>query len=204
MMKPRGGDGDREKRPISALFTLDGEGGCLLVTRPPIEWGGMKDAGSRLQVAASALPGLEREVVADRTVERTTFRLSPQARKAMLVTMVGEGYTLKHKSRWVQDAIDAFLAPETWRLGSLDTSNAWKRIVIDTALQREAMQQEVVMIQEALRRRVWRAAIDAALYGAELDDPVHIEISIAAVIRAAIIWRVSNAKRGADATVAPT
>ena len=158
----------------------------------------------RLRVATAAVPGLEREIVVDRTVERTTFRLSPQARKAMLVTMVGEGYTLKHKSRWVQDAIDAFLDPETWRLGPLDTSNSWKRIVIDTALQREAMQQEVVMIPEALRRRVWRASVDAALYGAELEDPVHIEISIAAVIRAAIIWRVSNAKRAVGATVAPT
>ncbi len=76
--------------------------------------------------------------------------------------------------------------------------------MIDTALQREAMQQEVVMLPEASRRRVWRASVDAALYGAELNDPVHIQISIAAVIRAAIISRVSNAKRGAGATVAPT
>ncbi len=148
----------------------------------------------RIQVAASAVPGLEREVAADRSVERTTFRLSPEARKAMLVVMVEEGYTLKNKSRWVQDAIEAFLAPETWQLGANDSLEAWKRIVIDTALQREAMQQEVVMIPEALRRRVWRASVDAALYGAELDDPVHIEISIAAVIRAAIIWRISRSK----------
>lgn len=156
----------------------------------------------RFQVAATGVPGLEREMAADRSIERTTFRLSPEARKAMLVAMVEQGYTLKNKSKWVQDAIEMFLAPETWQLGSIGNLETWKRIVIDTALQREAMRQEVVMIPGALRRRVWRAAVDAALYGAELDDPVHIEISIAAVIRAAIIWRISSAQTAGRATVA--
>ena len=64
--------------------------------------------------------------------------------------------------------------------------------MLDTELQRERMLKDAINLTDEMRVRLWRAAIDAVLYGAELEEPVYLEISIASVIRAAVMWKLGQ------------
>lgn len=114
---------------------------------------------------------------------RMAYRLSKVAKQALEVRMTQEGYGLRGKSRWTQEAIEAFTA---------QTPGIWQRIVIDTEQYSEPLSPDAVNLTDELRVKLWRASIDAALYGSELDEPVYLEISIASVIRAAIMWRLGK------------
>jgi hypothetical protein len=123
---------------------------------------------------------------------RTTFRLSPAAKYAMDIRVAQDGYGLRGKSRWIMDAVNEFLNSKTWVKSGIANPHIWKRIVIDTELQRETMVKDAINLTDEMRIHLWRAAIDAALYGAESEEPVYLEISIASVIRAAVMWKLSQ------------
>jgi hypothetical protein len=123
---------------------------------------------------------------------RTTFRLSKAAKHAMDIRVAQDGYGLRGKSRWIMDAVNEFLDPKTWGRPGLENPRIWKRIVLDTELQRERMLKDAINLTDEMRVRLWRAAIDAVLYGAEIEEPVYLEISIASVIRAAVMWKLGQ------------
>ena len=88
------------------------------------------------------------------------------------------------------DAAREFLADDTWTQYKLSV-DAWKRLVVDTECVRAAKNVvETVQVPDDLRVRLWRASIEAALWGAEQDDPVYLEISVASVLRSAILWKL--------------
>jgi hypothetical protein len=121
---------------------------------------------------------------------RTTVRLPAGTRQEMMQAMASASYGLRQKSDWVCDAAREFLADETWTRLKL-SDDAWKRLVVDTECVRAAKNVvETVQVPDDLRIRLWRASIDAALWGAEQDDPVYLEISVASVIRSAILWKL--------------
>lgn len=108
----------------------------------------------------------------------------------MMRAMAASGYGLREKSAWVRDAVDEFLADATWQSRQL-SSDAWKRLVVDTECVRVSNHVvEQVQIPSDLHIRLWRASIDAAIWGSEQEDPVYLEISIASVLRAAIVWKL--------------
>ncbi len=123
---------------------------------------------------------------------RTTFRLSKAAKHAMDIRVIQDGYGLRGKSRWIMDAANEFLDTKTWARPGLENPQIWKRIVLDTEFQREPMLKDAINITNEMRVRLWRAAIDAVLYGAELEEPVYLEVSIASVIRAAVMWKLGQ------------
>ena len=131
------------------------------------------------------LPLLSEEINASKRdiYGRMDYRLSKVARHAIELRMAQENYGLRGKSRWIQEAVDSFLALEP---------GTWQRIIVDTEQYREPLVREAVNLTDERRIKLWRASIDACLYGASLDDPVYLEISIASVIRAAIMWRLGK------------
>ena len=54
------------------------------------------------------------------------------------------------------------------------------------------MVKDAINIGEEMRIQLCKAAIEAALYGASLDEPVYLEITIASIIRAAIMWKIGQ------------
>lgn len=133
---------------------------------------------------------------------RTTFRLSAQAKRQMSIRIMEDGYGMRGKSDWVSDTLKLFINPETWVLDVKGESpiEGWKRIVIDTELLREKLVVDAVNLTEDIRRMLWQSSIDAAIYGSKMDEPEYLDISSASVIRAAIMWRLS--KESDVATVA--
>jgi hypothetical protein len=139
--------------------------------------------------------------------ERTTrfsFRVSSEIKKAITIRAIEENYGSRGKSRWVIDAVREFLDPATWAGKGTpgERERIWKRIVVDTELHKERLTTDVVNLPDDVRTMLWRAAIEAALYGAEQDDPVYLEVSISSVIRAAVMWKLGRARSLAAATVA--
>lgn len=125
---------------------------------------------------------------------RTTFRLSAEAKRQMSIRIMEEGYGMRGKSNWVSDTLIAFIDPETWVLNVKNDApiEGWKRIVIDTELLKEKLVVDAVNLTDDVRRILWRSAIEAAIYGSEMDEPEYLDISSASVIRAAIMWRLSD------------
>lgn len=123
---------------------------------------------------------------------RTTYRISPQAKQAMNVRLTQDGYGLRGKSRWIGDVINAFLSKETWGSLAQEDGGIWKRIVVDIEARKETLVKDAINVDESLRIRLWHASIDAALYGAKLEEPVYLEISISSIIRAAIMWKLGQ------------
>ena len=121
---------------------------------------------------------------------RTSVRLPQGARQEMMREMADRGYGLRDKSRWVADTVREFLSEETWKAQGL-SSNAWKRLVVDTECVRAGRPVvETLQVPAELHVDLWQASIDAALWGANQEEPVYLEISIASVLRAAILWRL--------------
>lgn len=121
---------------------------------------------------------------------RTTVRLPSGSRQEMMQAMASDGYGLRQKSDWVCDAAREFLSDETWTQRKL-SGDAWKRLVVDTECVRTSKTVvETVQVPDDLRVQLWRASIDAALWGADQEDPVYLEISVASVLRAAILWQL--------------
>lgn len=129
---------------------------------------------------------------------RTSFRLSKDVKQAMQVRITQDGYGLRGKSRWITTAVTEFLGHDTW-VGLPSSSvglavTPWKRIVIDKemAYKEKDTVPDAINVTKDLWIMLWRSAMGAALYGAELDDPVYLEISVAAIIRAAITWKLGE------------
>lgn len=121
---------------------------------------------------------------------RTSVRLPNGARQEMMRAMAADGYGLREKSRWVGDAVREFLSDDTWAHRQL-SNDAWKRLVVDTECVRISKHvTETIQVPSELHVQLWRASIDAALWGAEQEDPVYLEISIASVLRSAILWKL--------------
>lgn len=121
---------------------------------------------------------------------RTSVRLPAGTRQEMMYAMAVGNYGLRQKSQWVGDVAREFLADETWTAQRLST-DAWKRLVVDTECVRASQHVlEMIQVREDLRVQLWRASIDAALWGAAQEDPVYLEISVASVLRAAILWKL--------------
>lgn len=130
---------------------------------------------------------------------KLTFRIPEYLKKRMTEVSYQEGYGRMEKSRWISDVIQEFLDPNQGpnRIIQADDKReaieGWKKIVVEVTLANERLSPDSATISEPLRRQLWRAAIDAALYGAQQEDPVYLEISIAHVIRAALTWRLGRA-----------
>ena len=136
--------------------------------------------------------GIEKE---EKTTKvRTTFRLSKEAKKQMTIQIAQEGYGMRGKSKWVSETLLEFIDSKTWNLNIKQNEpiNSWMRIVIDTELLREKLVVDAVNLEESIRIKLWKSAIDVAIYGSELDEPEYLDISSASVIRAAIMWKISN------------
>lgn len=123
---------------------------------------------------------------------RSTYGISINAKQAVNMTVVREGYGLRGKSRWITDAINEFLSNETWGGLTQEKGGIWKRIVVDTETHKEPLTKDAINIDEEIRIKLWHASIEAALYGAELDEPIYLEISASSIIRAAIMWKLGS------------
>ncbi len=123
---------------------------------------------------------------------RTTFRIFKYAKKAMDIRVVEDGYGFRGKSRWITDITNEFIDPATWAKLGIENTKIWQRIVIDTELQRENMVKDAINISEEMRIQLCKASIEAALYGASLDEPIYLEITISSIIRAAIMWKIGQ------------
>lgn len=136
---------------------------------------------------------------------RRTFRLSTEAKRQMAIRVAEDSYGLRGKSKWVTDTLYEFLNPDTWKLNGLNQEEpvqSWKRIVIDTELLKEQLVVDAVNLEEDVRVLLWRSAIDAAIYGSEMQEPVYLDISSASVIRAAVMWKLAEKRGAVLATVA--
>lgn len=121
----------------------------------------------------------------------TSYRVSPEIRRAVQMDMAQRGYGLRGRVRWIEEAVNAFLDEDFWnRVG---TPNGWKRVVVDLEMHADPnAEKEYLYLSEPLRRRLMRAAALAFLYGTEQEEPLYLEISIASVLRAAIVWRLEH------------
>lgn len=146
-----------------------------------------------IRIPGGEQPGIFSSIQNDAVkANRTTYRISPHAKQAMNVRLTQDGYGLRGKSRWIRDVITTFLAKETWGSLAQEEGGIWKRIVVDTEARREVLIKDAINVDENLRITLWHASIDAALYGAKLEEPVYLEISISSIIRAAIMWKLGQ------------
>jgi len=143
-----------------------------------------------------AKPKKQLELEVEKKKRRVPFRIAPDLKKEMTIQMVNEGYNTRQKSIWISKAIQDFLSDANWPNVDGIQTHPWKRIVLEqvTQVRNEDMKPETFLADMDTWIQVWRAAIDVAIYGSELEgeneEPVYEEISTAAVVRAAIAWKL--------------
>ncbi|AOV18829.1 hypothetical protein BJI67_16455 (plasmid) [Acidihalobacter aeolianus] len=138
---------------------------------------------------------------------RTTFYLPKSVRDALQIRVLTDGYGARGKGRWIEDTINWFLDPEISGLGRLPGSgdvaakHAWKALVCYTgAIKGEKIVRDLIFINPATHHRLWKASLEAALYGIDLDPPIYLDASLSSVLRAAIVWRLNKPKMWAPRT----
>lgn len=115
--------------------------------------------------------------------QRTSITITPAVKKALTIRTVEDGYGMRGKSRWIADAAEAFLANPYWKPGVLEVQGVREKTVTDS-----------ITLRMETWVKLWRAAIEVALYGAEQDPPEYHEISVSLIVRAAIVWRLGQGK----------
>jgi O-methyltransferase involved in polyketide biosynthesis len=115
-------------------------------------------------------------------VKKTTYRLPQRLREDMFNCLQEEGYNIKQKSRWIREALDAYLKEDREkgfiRVGladKIDQNSAVDVVLLDDILQ--ARIDEAVMIirrqtpmMEGIRSAVIRAAIRRRIRLASATD----------------------------------
>ena len=127
----------------------------------------------------------------DQEKKRCSVLITEEMKRGMSFSVVDEGFGMRGKSAWVANAITEFLGAQLPHV-----NQPWKVMVIQTEVyfKNKKGVRETFQIDEVDWIRAWRAAIDTALFGATLEDPVYMEISVSSVIRSAISWKLGLAK----------
>jgi hypothetical protein len=122
--------------------------------------------------------------------EKLAYRLPGRLKQDMAVRVVYDGYGFKGKSRWVSEAITEFLADASWMAQ-----------VIDGDMAGGNDESDIINIHPDVMKALTRATKDAETYwhkeineGARHDPLTAVSVSLAAVVRAAIIWRYYGLK----------
>lgn len=123
---------------------------------------------------------------------RTPVYLSPGMRDKFHKRVVEDGYGLRGKNLWMEDTIWWFTNPDLSEMGPLGGNNAWKALVCYSAVFKGKLVQEHIALSPELHRHLWKCSLEASLYGIALDPPIHIDPSLSAVMRAAIVWRLEK------------
>jgi len=138
--------------------------------------------------------GIRRRGAAPKSVERprplekkpVTYRLPVRMKERLLQAVVQDGYGLKGKSKWVDEAIEGFLQDGSWR-----------DQVLDVDMVKGNNEKDVVFLSEARKGQLQEAAHQVIAYAAEmrtigkrLENLDTLVVSRSSVIRAAIIWRM--------------
>jgi hypothetical protein len=114
-----------------------------------------------------------------------TYRLPAAVKEAMLGAVVEERYGLKGKSRWVEEAVLAFLQ-----------DRSWKDQVLDGEMTMGNDTKDVVYLDAELKRVIEDSTRKVALHAAEMaqrrirhENLDTLNVTVSSIIRAAIAWR---------------
>lgn len=142
-------------------------------------------------------PGVGRRMAAPKPAKKSvrapekkpvTYRLPMRMKSALHAAVVRDGYGLKGKSRWVAEAVVDFLQDRSWRDQVLDVDmvkgNDEKDVVFVDADIKDAVL--------AATRQVVAYAAEMRAQGRRLENLDTLVVTQAAVMRAAIIWRLFN------------
>lgn len=120
--------------------------------------------------------------------KRTSLRLPTEIKRRIPHHLLMEGYNLREKSKWVNDAINAFLNDPSWRDQVLDSeqigsNNDLDAFTIDASV--------VTRVDDAVDEVIahWRNEVLNNVRGGLVSPE---EITSAAIIRTAILWKLAG------------
>lgn len=114
-----------------------------------------------------------------------TYRLPAAVKEAMLGAVVEQRYGLKGKSRWIEEAVLAFLQERSWKdqvlEGEMTMGNDTKDVVYLNAdvkrMIEDGTREVIAHAAEMTRRRIRHENLDT------------LSVTASSIIRAAIVWR---------------
>lgn len=114
-----------------------------------------------------------------------TYRLPAAVKEAMLGAVVEQHYGLKGKSRWIEEAVLAFLQERSWKdqvlEGEMTMGNDTKDVVYLNAdvkrMIEDGTREVIAHAAEMTRRRIRHENLD------------NLSVTASSIIRAAIVWR---------------
>lgn len=108
------------------------------------------------------------------------YRIPDSLKKEIQILQIKSAYGARGKSRWIEEAINDFL-----------DSNYWRPQVVEISGEGKPGKPDTVSISDETWERVWWAVLQSAEYGAtERDTPVHIDLRLGLIVRAAINYRL--------------
>lgn len=120
---------------------------------------------------------------------RTPFRITPELKKALTLRLLDDGYGIKGKSRWVAEAIQAMIDDPRYAV-----TNIYKAQILELAHSRQINSSDIVNLPYPLWVNAWHAMLDTMKYGATLEPPEYVEVTISDVLHIAIMNRLSEVK----------
>jgi hypothetical protein len=117
---------------------------------------------------------------------RTSFRITPELKKALTLRLLDEGYGIKGKSRWITEAIQSMIADPRYT-----ATNIYKAQILELARTRQPDASDVANLPHPVWIHAWHAMLDTMKYGATLDPPEYAEVTLSDVLHTAILNRLS-------------
>lgn len=122
--------------------------------------------------------------------EKLSFRLPSRLKQDLAVRVVYDGYGFRGKSRWVGEALEGFLADPSWKAQVIDGDMAGGNDELDVVhFHPNQMRNLTKATKEA--ETYWRKEIEE---GARYDQMDNVSVSMASIVRAAIVWRYYGLK----------
>lgn len=105
-------------------------------------------------------------------------------------------YGMKGKSKFVSIAVREFLLPDNWPMTN-EGAKPWLRVISDTMVAlRFNKNMDKIDLEADLKIPSWKAAMDASLLAAsDEENPVYLDASVANVVSASVIWKLSKLGR---------
>lgn len=118
---------------------------------------------------------------------RTPFRITLELKKALTLRLLNEGYGIKGKSRWVTEAVQSMVDDPRYA-----TTNIYKAQILELAYSRQVNASDVANLPYPVWVHSWHAMLDTMKYGASLDPPEYVEVTISDILHIAILNRLSQ------------
>jgi hypothetical protein len=142
----------------------------------------MKKLGALGQGELLRIDEIKRE---DTNVVRTPFRITLELKRSLTLRLLDEGYGIKGKSRWIVEAVQLIIEDHRYK-----STNIYKAQILEFASTRQANGSDSVNLPYTTWVHAWHAMLDTMKYGASLEPPEFVEVTVSDVLHIAILNRL--------------